>query len=73
MKVFVAVYKGEDTYEIIGVFTNIEKAKETIYKDYKETEFAYELDVEVFDDNRIYIAKTNYWFDEWYIVETELF
>ena len=53
MIVFVAVYKGTDTDEILGVFTDIEKAKEKIYKDYKETKFAYTPDEEVFEDNHI--------------------
>lgn len=73
MEVFVAVYKGSYTEEILGVFTDIEKAKEAIYKDYKETEFGYEPNKEVVDSSFIYIEKTGYWFDEWYIVRTKLY
>ena len=72
MTVFVAGYKGTETDDILGVFTDIEKAKESIHKDYKNTPFGYEPDVKEIDDTHIYIAKTCEWFDEWYIVETEL-
>ena len=73
MTVYVAAYKGTDTDDILGVFTDIEKAKELIHKDYEETKFGYEPDIKEINDNHIYIAKTNDWFDEWYIVETELY
>lgn len=73
MTVYVAGYKGTDTDDILGVFTDIEKAKESIHKDYENTEFDYVADVKEVDDNHIYIAKTGEWFDEWYIVETELY
>lgn len=72
MTVFVAGYKGTDTDNILGVFTDIEKAKETIHKDYANTEFGYAADIESVEDSHIYIAKNNEWYDEWYIVETEL-
>ena len=72
MTVFVAAYKGTDTDNIIGVFTDIEKAKEAIHKDYEETKFSYVPDIKEAASNHIYIAKTGEWFDEWYIVETEL-
>lgn len=72
MKVFVAGYKGTDTDDILGVFTDIEKAKESIHKDYKETEFGYMPDEECIESNHIYIAKIGEWYDEWYIAETEL-
>lgn len=73
MTVFVAAYKGTDTDDIIGVFTDIEKAKEAIHKDYAETEFGYIPDVKDVESNHIYIAKTGEWYDEWYIAETELY
>ena len=72
MIVFVACYKGTDTDDILGVFTDVEKAKKAIHKDYEKTEFSYVPDFKEVDDNRIYVEKTNQWFDEWYIVETEL-
>ena len=72
MVVFVAEYKGTDMDNILGVFTDIEKAKETIYKDYIETRFDYIPDVEEIEDNHIYIAEKGMWYDEWCIVETEL-
>ena len=72
MTVYVAQYKGTDTDDIIGVFTDIEKAKEAIHKDYESTEFYYVADEKEVCDNHIYIAKMGYWYDEWYIVETEL-
>lgn len=72
MTVFVAGYKGTDTDNIIGVFTDIEKAKEAIHKDYESTTFGYTPDVKEIEENHIYIAETNMWFDEWYIAETEL-
>lgn len=73
MTVFLAGYKGTDTDNILGVFVDIEKAKESIRKDYETTEFSYIPDVEEIEDNHIYIAKQGYWCDEWYIVETELY
>lgn len=72
MTVYVAGYKGTDTDNILGVFMDIEKAKETIYNDYNTTEFGYIPDVKEVDANRIYIAKRGEWYDEWYIVETEV-
>ena len=72
MTVYVAGYKGTDTDDILGVFTDIEKAKESIHKDYEGTTFSYTPDIKEVDDNHIYIAKTGDWYDEWYIVETEL-
>lgn len=72
MTVYVAGYKGTDTDDILGVFVDIEKAKESIHKDYESTEFGYVPDIKEFDDNHIYISKSGEWFDEWYIVETEL-
>ena len=72
MTVFVAGYKGTDMDDILGVFTNVEKAKETIHKDYESTEFSYVPDIKEVDDNHIYVAKNGEWFDEWYIVEIEL-
>ena len=72
MKVFVAGYKGTDTDDILGVFVDIEKAKESIHKDYESIEFGYVPDIKEVDDNHIYISKIGKWFDEWYIVETEL-
>ena len=72
MTVFVAGYKGTDTDEILGVFSDIEKAKASIRKDYENTPFGYEPDVKEIDDSHIYVAKTGQWYDEWYIVETEL-
>ena len=71
--VFVAGYKGTDTDDIIGVFNNIEDAKAAIHSDYKRTNFSYVPDVKEIDDNHIYVAKTNDWYDEWYIAETEMF
>lgn len=73
MTVYVAGYKGTDTDDILGVFVDIKKAKESIHKDYKETEFSYVPDVEEIESNHIYIAKRGDWYDEWYIVETELY
>lgn len=72
MTVFVAGYKGTDTDEILGVYSDIKKAKEAIHKDYENTKFGYIPDVKNIDDNHIYIAKTCEWYDEWYIVEIEL-
>lgn len=72
MKVYVAVYKGTDTDDILGVFVDIEKAKQSIHKDYESIEFGYVPDIKYVDDNRIYISKSGEWYDEWYIVETEL-
>lgn len=72
MTVYIAGYKGTDTDDIIGVFTDIEKAKESIYEDYKNTEFGYVPDIKEFYDNHIYVSKAGEWFDEWYIVETDL-
>lgn len=72
MTVYVAGYKGTDTDDILGVFTDIEKAKEAIHKDYESTEFGYIADYKEVDSNHIYVAKTGEWYDEWYIVETEL-
>lgn len=73
MTVYVASYKGTDTDDILGVFTDIEKAKESIRKDYESTEFGYVADYEEINDNHIYISKEGFWYDEWYIVETKLF
>lgn len=72
MKVFIACYDGTDTNDILGAFTNLEKAKEAIHEDYEKTEFGYVPDYREICDNHIYVAKTGNWFDEWYIVETEL-
>lgn len=72
MRVYIAGYKGTDTDDILGVFVDIEKAKESIHKDYAETEFGYIPDIKEIDDNYIYIAKNGEWFDEWYVLETEL-
>lgn len=72
MTVYVAGYKGTDTDDILGVFVDIEKAKESIHKDYEGTEFGYVPDIKEVDDNHIYISKSGEWYDEWYIVETEL-
>lgn len=73
MTVYVSVYEGTDTEGILGVFTDIEKAKESIHKDYKNTEFGYVPDIKAVDDDHIYIAKQGEWYDEWYIVRTELY
>lgn len=62
--VFVAGYKGTDTNDIIGVFNNIEDAKAAIHSDYKRTNFSYVPDVKEIDDNHIYVAKQNDWYDE---------
>ena len=72
MKVYVAGYKGTETDDILGVFTDIEKAKESIHEDYKNTPFGYEPNIKEIDDNHIYVAEQGLWYDEWYIVETEL-
>ena len=72
MTVYVAGYKGTDTDDILGVFADIEKAKATIHKDYAKTEFGYTPDIKEIDDNHIYISKSGEWYDEWYVVETEL-
>lgn len=72
MTVFVAGYKGTDTDDILGVYSDILKAKEAIHKDYEKTEFSYVPDIKWVDDVYIHIEKTGEWFDEWYIVETEL-
>lgn len=72
MTVFIVGYKGTDTDEIIGVYTDIEKAKEVMHKDYEKTEFGYVPNEEYVEDNHIYISKTGDWYDEWYIVEKEL-
>ena len=72
MTVYVAGYKGTDIDDILGVFVNIEKAKASIHKDYESTEFGYVPDIKEVDDNHIYISKSGEWYDEWYIVETEL-
>ena len=72
MTVFVVGYKGTDTDDILGVFTDIEKAKEVMHNDYRMTEFGYIPDVREVESNHIYIAKVGEWYDEWYIVETEL-
>ena len=73
MTVYVAEYKGTDTDDILGVFVDIEKAKESIHKDYENTKFGYVPDIKIVDDNYIYISKSGEWYDEWHIVETELF
>ena len=73
MKVYVACYQGTDTEEILGVFTDIEKARESIYKDYKSTEIGYDTNLEVTEDNRIYVAQEGMYYDEWLVVETELY
>lgn len=72
MKVYVAFYNGTDGNEILGVFKDIEKAKECIANDYKNTEFGYVPTMKEIDDERIYIEKKCWCYDEWYIVETEL-
>ena len=72
MTVYIAGYKGTDTDDILGVFKDIEKAKVSIHKDYENTEFGYVPDIKEINDNHIYVAKTGDWYDEWYIVETEL-
>ena len=72
MTVFVAGYKGTDMDNILGVFVDIEKAKETIHKDYENTVFGYVPDIKSIDYDHIYIVKQGEWFDEWYIVQTEL-
>ena len=72
MKVYVAGYKGTDTDDILGVFVDIEKAKEAIRIDYTHTPIAYLPDIKEVDDNHIYISKSGEWYDEWYIAETEL-
>lgn len=72
MTVFVAGYKRTDTDNILGVFADIEQAKASIRNDYKTTEFGYVPDVKEVDDGHIYIAKRGEWYDEWYIVETEV-
>lgn len=74
MKVFVAAYRGpEETGMILGVFTDIKKARETIYQDYKETIIDGEPNIKIIHNDRIYIAERTYWFHEWYIEETELY
>lgn len=73
MKVFVAVYEGTDGNEILGVFTNIKKAKECIHNDYNNIEFGYKPTFKEVDDTRIYIEEKGLWYDEWYVVETELY
>lgn len=74
MKVFVAAYKGpEGIGMILGVFTDIEKARKTIYQDYKEMVIGGEPITKIFNNNRIYIRETDYLFHEWYIEETELY
>lgn len=73
MTVYIAGYKGTDTDDILGVFANIEKAKESIHKDYKNTKFGYVPNVREIEDNHIYIAEQGIWYDEWYIAETELY
>jgi hypothetical protein len=72
MTVYVAGYKGTDTDDILGVFTDIEEANVAIHKDYESTKFGYEPDIKEINNNHIYIAKQGEWYDEWYIVETEL-
>ena len=72
MTVYVAGYKGTDTDTILGVCVDVKKAKELIHTDYEATEFGYVPDIKEVDDNHIYVAKMNDWYDEWYIVETEL-
>jgi hypothetical protein len=72
--VFVAAYKGTETDDIIGVFNNITDAKAAIHRDFKQTRrMSYTPDVEEVEDNHIYMAKKNEWYDEWYITETEIF
>ena len=74
MKVFVAAYRGpEETGMILGVFTDIEKARKAIYQNYKEMVIGDEPIIKIFNNNRIYIKETDYWFYEWYIEETELY
>jgi len=72
MTVYVAGYKGTDTDDILGVYSDIKKAKEAIHTDYEKTEFSYVPDIKWVDDAYIHIEKTGSWVDEWYIVETEL-
>lgn len=72
MTVFVVAYKGTDTDDIIGVYTDIEKAKEVLYRDYISVKFGYIPNIKEIEDNHIYIAREHEWFDEWYITEVEL-
>lgn len=73
MTVYIAGYKGTETDDILGVFVDYEEAKTVIHNDYKNTEFGYTPDIEEIDDDRIYISKMGEWFDEWYVIETELY
>lgn len=72
MKVFIACYKGPETDDILGVFSKLENAQKAIRKSYEDTEFGYTADYEEIDDSYIFIQKKGEWYDEWYIVETEL-
>ena len=72
MTVFVVGYKGTDTDDIIGVFTDLKTAKAAMYDDFINTEFGYTPDHMEVDTNHIYTSTFGGWFDEWYIVETEL-
>ena len=72
MKVYVAVYNGTDTNNILGVFTDITKARKAILIDFENTKLNYEPNIKEIIGDRIYMEETGLWFDEWYVAETEL-
>lgn len=72
MTVFVACYKGTETDDILGVFSKLENAQKAIHKDYENTELGHTADYKEIDNSYILIRKKGEWYDEWYIVETEL-
>jgi hypothetical protein len=73
MKVYAAFYNGTDGYEILGVYEDIKKAQESIYKSFVEVKDNYKPTFEEIEDNRIYREEKNVWFDEWLVVETEMY
>lgn len=71
MQVFVVCYKGTDTDDILGVYSDIETAKRVMHNDYEETLLGFFPDLAEIDDNCIFMANS-YEECEWYIHETEL-
>lgn len=71
MTVFVVGYKGTNTDDILGVYSDIEMAKKVMHSDYEETLLGFVPDFAEIDDNHIFVANS-YEECEWYIHETEL-
>lgn len=72
MRVFVAGYKGTDTDDILGVYSDIEMAKRVMHNDYEETLLGFEPDFKEVESNHIYMRNRYNDECEWYIHECEL-